>query len=616
MHSVGAAGEESRGVLMSPVMTTERGSFPFSPRPHRAREIAWNEWGDAPFEAARDADQPVLLSIVTSWSTEAYRMDEDAFSDQRVLDLLDEQFVAIRVDADERPDVAARYVLPPPAELPAVAFLTPEGDPIATFGATDADSLVHAAHTVLDEWYRDRETVAQRVDAARAMRAAERAAARATRAPGVLTPSILDAALEVVRSRWVEDPPGIDEDHGTVGLHPHPEVLRLLRYAYHRRWLTPEFNRAFELVQAMVEGGLYDRVDGGFFRYARDGWAEPVPEKQARLQGGMLLALAEIARSDEEARDAFGEVIEGTASYLVDALGDAAGAIASSEVTEPGATELDRRVFTGSAAVVARGLLHAGTLLDRRDWVERGQRVVDFLLSRARAGEAGMYHAWDGSPRTLGILDDQAQMLLALLEAYEVSGQAHYFEQARQIVRVVDRDWHEPGIGFRDLADGSEETGLLAEPRYPLAENADMAEALIWVARLTHDDRYLSTAQETLGAFAHGLEGRGLAVTNYARVVDRLLSAEPEFKIVAEHPAGEPDAVADPLHRAALRLRLSGRTVQRLDRTGDAELIRQLGLPDVAKVAYVCSGSTCLGPLTDPDQFMPTVEELLGAPVW
>ncbi|MGE3960248.1 MAG: DUF255 domain-containing protein [Dehalococcoidia bacterium] len=601
---------------MSPVIATPEGVFPFSPRSHRAREIRWLEWGDGAFAEARISDKPILLSVVTFWSTEAYGMDEGAYSDQRIIDLLAEQFVAVRVDGDERPDVAARYMLPPPATLPAVAFLTPEGDPIETFGVLDADTLVHAAHGVLNQWFRDREAVSQRIDAARAMRAAERAAARATRAPGILTPSILDAALEIVHARWVEDPPGLDEDHGTVGLHPHPEVLRLLRYAFHRRWLAPEFNRAFALGEAMVAGALYDRVDGGFFRSASSGWAEAAPEKLARTQGEMLLALAELAHSDEEAAAAFEDVIEGTASYLASSLGDATGAIVASEVTEPGAMDVDRRVFTASAAVGARGLLRAGILRDRRDWVERGRRIVDFLLSRARAGEAGMYHAWDGSPRTLGILDDQAQMLLALLEAYEVSGQGHYFEQARQIARVVDRDWHEPGLGFRDLADGSDDLGLLAEPRYPLAENADMAEALIWLARLTHDDRHLSTAQETLGAFAHGLEGRGLVVANYARVVDRLLSAEPEIKVVAEYPAGEPDAVADPLHAAALRLRLPGRTVQRLDRVGDAELIRQLGLPDVGRVAYVCSGSTCLGPLTDPEQFLPTVEELLGAPAW
>ena len=601
---------------MSPVMVTADGVFPFSPRRNRAHEIAWHEWGDRPFDEARRSDKPILLSIVTFWSTSSYGMDEGAFSDQRVIDLLGEQFVAVRVDADERPDVAQRYLVASPEPLPTVAFLTPEGDPIETHGVLDADALVHAAHEVLGEWYREREAVTQRVDAARAMRAAERAAARATRAPGILTPSILDTALDLVQRHWVEDPPGLDGDHEAVGMRPHPDVLRLLRYAYHRRWLAPEFNRAFTLAETIVDGALFDRIEGGFFRSASAGWAEAVPEKLARTQGAMLLALAELARSDEEAEAALREPIEATATYLIESLGDATGAIVASEVTEPGAMDVDRRVFTGSAAVVARGLLRAGVLLNRRDWVERGRRVVDFLLSRVRAGEAGMYHAWDGSPRTLGILDDQAQMLLALLEAYEVSGQGHYFEQARQIVRVVDRDWHEPGIGFRDLADGSEDLGLLAEPRYPLAENTDMAEALIWLARLTHDDRHLSTAQETLGAFAHGLEGRGLAVASYARVVDRLLSAEPEFKIVAEYPAGEPDAVADPLHATALRLRLADRTVQRLDRVGDAELIRQLGLPDVAKVAYVCSGSTCLGPLTDPEQYLPTVEELLGAPAF
>ena len=83
--------------------------FPFSPRTNRAREIAWREWGDRPFDEARRSDKPILLSIVTFWSTSSYAMDEGAFSDQRVIDLLGEQFVAVRVDADERPDVAERY---------------------------------------------------------------------------------------------------------------------------------------------------------------------------------------------------------------------------------------------------------------------------------------------------------------------------------------------------------------------------------------------------------------------------------------------------------------------------------------------------------------------------
>ncbi|MDA1010552.1 MAG: AGE family epimerase/isomerase, partial [Chloroflexi bacterium] len=277
--------------------------------------------------------------------------------------------------------------------------------------------------------------------------------------------------------------------------------------------------------------------------------------------------------------------------------------------------DIDDRVIAGDAAVAARGLLIAGTLLGRSDWVERGRRAVDFLLTNLRAGEAGVYHAWDESvPRTLGILDDQAQVLLALMECYEVSGQGLYFEHARRIARVVERDWHEPGVGFMDLAAGHDETGLLAEPMFAMQANVDIAEALLWLGRLTHDERFLQLAQETLGMFARGIEARGVTVANYARVVDRLLSAEPEFKIVAEFPAGEPDSIADPLHRAALKLALAGRTVQRLDRVADIDLMRQLGLPDVAKVAYVCMGGTCSAALTAPDQLLPAIDELIEQP--
>jgi uncharacterized protein len=621
---------------MSPSIETFETPFRFSPRPNRAAEIPWVEWDAAAFEHARDEDRPVLLALSTAWSAAGRRMDETTFSDQRVIDLLASRFVCIRLDADERPEVDVRYGI---GAWPATVFLTPDGDPIATTSETAVGPFLAAAAEVLDDWATRRDEVLQQVEAARAMRAAERATSLASRGPGILTPEVLDVALQVLDSRYEDDPPGLLPDAPVEGdlREPHPDVLRLWRYAYHRRGLGVQFNRAFELARALAEGGLYDDRGGGFFRAALAGWVDATPEKLARPQGALLVALAEIAASDDEARDELEEAITGTATYLLQRLADLSGAVAfaSSGAARDGGDapdltegperadeselveEIDPRVFTASAAAAARGLLVAGVYLDRRDWVERGLRGVDFLLARVRAGEAGMYHAWDqAGPRHFGILDDQAEMLLALLTAYEVSGQASYFEQARRLARVVERDWHEPGLGFRDLPPEHEDTGLLAEPRYPLAVNVATAEGFLWIGRLTHDERYLEVAQDALSAFAHGLEGRGLAVADYARVVDRLLSAEPEFKIVAEYPPGEPDAVADPLHRAALRLPLAGRTVQRFDRTADFDLMRQVGLPDVAKVAYVCTGRTCSPALTDPEQLLPAVEDLLDAPHW
>ena len=60
---------------------TPEGSFPFSPRPNRAPEIPWHEWDSAAFEDARNTDRPVLLSVVTAWSTASHAMDEGTYSD-------------------------------------------------------------------------------------------------------------------------------------------------------------------------------------------------------------------------------------------------------------------------------------------------------------------------------------------------------------------------------------------------------------------------------------------------------------------------------------------------------------------------------------------------------
>lgn len=609
--------------------------FTFSPRPNTADSVPWLEWGEEVFERAQREDKPVLLAISGSWCHWCHVMDETTYSDPRVQSLLASRFVCVRVDTDERPDVNARYNA---GGWPTTAFLTPEGDVITSTTYLDAEQMVDALRTVLEAWYVNRDAVTQQVEAARAMRAAERAAALAQRGPGLLTPGILDAVLDVLESRYDVDQPGLLEDGAAARSErallrfPHPEALRLWRYAHHRRGTPGALDRAVALARAMAEGGVHDAEagGGGFFRYAtQPDWSEPHVEKLARDQGGMLLAFAELALSSEEAKEMLREAVEGTARFVVETLGDSRGGIGGSqdadedyhrasaaerELLAPPA--VDHRVYAASAAVAARGLIAAGVAYGRPDWRTRGLRATDFLLEHLRAGNAGMYHAFDGSARLLGVLDDQVQTMLVLLEAYEVSGQPRYFDHARGLARIVERDWLDRGVGFRDLADEHEETALLAEPVHPIAVNVAAAEAFLWLGRLTHDERYILLAQETLAAFAQGIEARGLAAADYARVVDRLLSAEPEFKIVAEWAAGEPDRVADALHERALRLPLASRTVQRLNPEQDVDLMVQLGLPLVAKVAYVCAGNTCSAPITDPEALLSAVEDLLAAPSW
>src|SRR6266571_7626798 len=81
--------------------------FHFSPRPNRANEIAWQEWSSEAFEKAQREDKPVLLDISAVWCHWCHVMDETSYSEPEIISLINDRFVALRVDNDQRPDVNA-----------------------------------------------------------------------------------------------------------------------------------------------------------------------------------------------------------------------------------------------------------------------------------------------------------------------------------------------------------------------------------------------------------------------------------------------------------------------------------------------------------------------------
>ena len=100
----------------------------FSPRPNKAHEISWLEWGSAAFQKAQSEDKPILLSISAVWCHWCHVMDETSFSTPNAIDSINQSFVPIRVDSDQRPDINSRYNM---GGWPTIAFLTPFGDLIS-----------------------------------------------------------------------------------------------------------------------------------------------------------------------------------------------------------------------------------------------------------------------------------------------------------------------------------------------------------------------------------------------------------------------------------------------------------------------------------------------------
>lgn len=548
----------------------------------RATDIDWREWDRDLFEDDAVADQLRLIVIAPGWLPELRVLDEALFSNPRVVGRLSDGVTPIRVDSDDRPDLATRYGEP---DATVIALLSADGELLERIDDPTADTLVRAIDRWLIRWRDERDEVLAELEAERVLRQAARPAKR-----GELTPAVLDIVLD--RANDADDLAGA-------------ERVRLWLYAHRRRADLESERRARMAIQRRVDGAGYDAANGGF-RHCPD----PDPACAIRLaedQGQWLFVLAGIAAEDSDAHEWVLQAVTQTIDSVESDLRNSSGAYRHRADSE--------QVLAASNATLARGLMACGIVFDRSDWRSRGRTAVDFLVQRMRAGEAGVYHGWDGVPYTLGLLTDQVAAAQAMLDAYESTGSIDYLHHAQTVARLLERQFQTANDLLADTDPGAEPIGLLEEPRFSALDNAEAAEMLIRLSHLTHDNRYVEMAYAILGAVAGGIETLDLeAACAVARVVDRLLSIEPEVKVVAFAPPGEIDSTADPLHAEALRLALAAHTVQRLHPEFDDILVSQLGVPVTAGGAFCFVWGEYGSLLTRPDELLPAIERAVEFP--
>jgi uncharacterized protein YyaL (SSP411 family) len=254
--------------------------------------------------------------------------------------------------------------------------------------------------------------------------------------------------------------------------------------------------------------------------------------------------------------------------------------------------------------------LEASWTLERDDLREAALQALAFLRSRCQDGASGsMYRYHDGTPYVPGLIADQSQTARALLDAYEVTGDPQYFENAVELARLLETHFvdRETG-GFWDVWDETEEVGRLKDRQKSVQENAVCAELFLRLGHMTRETRYLDVARATIEAFVGVYPQMGYFAAGYAKQADIFLNPPVEVNIV-----GSLDA-AGPLHRAALSLESPARTVQVLNPERDADRLASLFLPtEPSPAAYVCFGTMCSAPVTDPDQLTGTVRQLIEA---
>ncbi len=259
-----------------------------------ASPVAWQPWGAEAFALARRLDRPVLLSIGAGWCHWCHVMDRQVYADPGIASLLNAEFVPIKVDRDERPDIDARYqqvarTVFDTGGWPLTLVLTADGKTVtagATFLADERDGLPGLRQflpRVLAVYRTRRAEFFATGDAAHRLLATPDLSAGAPRDPSSLADEILKATV----ARF-------DPVHGGFGeqaKHVPGPILSLTARRYAEtgeRLLRDVFVRTLD---AMAAGAIRDHLGGGFFRYTSDrAWREPHFEKLEYVQAQMLLA--------------------------------------------------------------------------------------------------------------------------------------------------------------------------------------------------------------------------------------------------------------------------------------------------------------------------------------
>jgi uncharacterized protein YyaL (SSP411 family) len=249
--------------------------------------IQWHEWGDDAFSAARRENKPMLLDIGAVWCHWCHVMDRESYDDPVIAQIVNENFIAVKVDRDERPDIDSRYQIAVSALTgqggwPLTAFLTPDGKPF--YGGTyfppqdhyGRPSFKRVLLSIAQAYHEKNSDV---LDQAAMVQSAVARAESFTKGDGNISATVIDAIVESAQRMFDEDNGGF----GSAPKFPHPSALDLLMHQYSRRKNDDALRHIFvHTLEKMAHGGVYDQLAGGFHRYSVDErWIVPHFEKMS-----------------------------------------------------------------------------------------------------------------------------------------------------------------------------------------------------------------------------------------------------------------------------------------------------------------------------------------------
>jgi hypothetical protein len=340
----------------------------------------------AAFARAAAEKRPILLSLVTAWSDECALMDDSTYSRPEIASLIEERFVAVRVDADRRPDINERYNL---GGWPTTAFLTSGGDTLSGGTYFDAPQMAAALREVADA-YRDR---AAEIDARAAAVRRVRLLGRRSRGEGGqpdhdrLEPDRdarqLDGVAAHFRSLLIDR---FDREHGGFGSepkHPHPYAL-----VFALSLAGENDTHLRDIVSVTLDrlNALWDADEGGFYRYANSSdWSAPSSGKTLEENAALLHVYVEAALQlpNERWRERAAAIVRWIRSSMIDS-------VAGGFFNAASPRGIDRTIYVDKNAIMAGAFIRAAALFDDIWLRDFALRSLDTVIAPAyKPGSSG-----------------------------------------------------------------------------------------------------------------------------------------------------------------------------------------------------------------------------------
>jgi hypothetical protein len=543
---------------------------------HAENPVDWYAWGPEALETAKREDRPILLSIGYAACHWCHVMAHESFEDEEIARMMNESFVNIKVDREERPDIDGIYMQAVQAMTghggwPMTMFLLPDGSPF--FGGTyfppddrhGLPSFRRVLQSVADAYTKRRDGVTQSAEQLKQIYQTNLAAARGT---GGLSPQMLEDAYRSLTPSYDL----LNGGFGTAPKFPPTMVLDfLLRY-----WKRTGNSHALEIVATsftkMARGGIYDQIGGGFARYAVDAiWLVPHFEKMLYDNALLTRLGAHLwqATRDDEVKRVTTETVEWVEREMTSPEGGFYSSLdadseghegkfyvwSEDEIDSLLGGSTDARVFKSYYGVTGGGNFEGGNILFvPRDRVAAAAHAevdperLDEIIARAKSVlyESRAKRVWPGRDEKI-LASWNGLMLRGVATAARVFGRADFASVAIRNAEFLAREMVRGGRVMRSHKEGITRINGFLE------DHAAVALGFLAVYELTFDERWVERAREIADSLLeHFWDGQVRSFFDTAKDAEQLITRPRDVTDNAT-PSGTSLAVELLLHLSELQ---------------------------------------------------------------